>query len=573
LIRHPSALHLRLFGVAAIAAALAIAAVLSGGHPHNAAADPAYGTVKLNPNTGMVIEGYKFIVPVNVTTCSTPPPTYTPTATATRTPTATPTATNTLGPSPTKTTTSTATSTATRTSTPTGTRTPPTNTPTATKTSTATPTFPPGTPLPSPTPNPLSVCRVGSYDVNVNYDTTKLSLLTDGGTSTGGNTNTPSTPTPGTGSGTLADTTKNWKLNQWSGSSVTLVSGGGSDGPNGAQIRKVLSNTANTLNVSPAWDGFPVSLPDATTVYTLGGITDGGWVGSTGRPLQCPVGATYGSGWAELHCVTLGNAAGVSGAGTLAAIALSADVRGIARFSFTLPPADPGTQVLTIEGSTIPVDVWGTGARRVTLCPDSVGALVADTGVATGVTATTLDNNTSGLNPTAVTHTTLADAGQAWALNRWVGFTASMGGRTLVITSNTATELTGTAGWQGGADPPLGIYRVGKWTPGALVGKSVSMGGALAHVVSNTATSLTVDTWLISPEFPLVKMPAAGAYTIGAADGRVNSADLLAAAKAQNKHFPDPLYMVTKDPVEDGKINSADLLVISLLPNKKCIQP
>jgi hypothetical protein len=558
LIRRPSALQLRLLGAAVIVAALAAAAVLSGGHPRHAAADPAYGVVKLNPSSGVVIEGYKITIPVNVTTCSTPPPTYTPTATATATATATRTATVTPITA-TATRTDTPTSTATATATATGTRTPtitPTFTATPTKTFTPSPTNTPfpGTALPSPTPNPLTVCRVGSYDVRINYDATRFSLLTDGGTSTGGNTTT-----------TLVDTTRAWKTNQWAGSSVTLVSGGGSDGSTGAQIRKILSNTASTLTVSPAWDGFPVSPPDATTVYTLGGITDGGWIGSTGRQLQCPVGPTYGLGWAELHCVTLGSGAAASGTGTLASLSLTANVRGLALFTFALPPADPATQVLTIEGSNIPVDVSSGGARRVTLCPDPAGGALADAGIATDVAANSLGNGLASLSA-AVTHTTLTGTGVNWAANQWVGYTATVGSVTMLITSNTATVLTGTAGWQGGPDPVPGFYLVGRWTPNALVGMSVQMGGALAKIVSNSPTHLTIDAWL-----PAV--PALGAYKIGAADGRVNVIDMLSTAQAQGKTFPDPLYLVTKDPNEDGKINVIDLQIESGLNNKKCIQP
>lgn len=346
------ALPLRLLALAGIMAAVAMTIALGVHHSQPAAANPAYGSIKLNPSSGIIIEGHKVGIPINVTTCSTPPPTYTPTATATNTATATKTSTATPI-------TSTPTSTDTPTSTPSPT--PVTFTPTNTPTRTPTETPFPGTALPSPTPKPSSVCRVGSYDVNINYDTSKLGIVTDTGTSTGSNTTT-----------TLVDTTKSWKQNQFASSSVTLVSGGGSDGANGAQIRFVVSNTANTLTVSPAWDGFPVSAPDNTTVYNVGGITDGGWVSSGGRQLQCPIGPTYGASSAELHCITLGSADGVGGSGTLANLSVVANSRGLSFLTFNVAPANPATRVLTIEGSDIPVDVVN-GARRVTLCPDASG--------------------------------------------------------------------------------------------------------------------------------------------------------------------------------------------------------
>jgi hypothetical protein len=343
---------IRVCTVVLIAAAVVGAVLISIRHSQPAAANPAYGTVKLNPQSGFIIQGYKFAVPVNMTTCSTPPPTYTPTATATKT--ATPTKTSTATP---------ITFTPTRTSTPTRTptATPVTFTPTRTWTPTVTNTPFPGTPLPSPTISPSSICRVGAYDISMNYDASKFSVTSDSGTSwTPSGTNTTTT---------LTDVTKVWKINQWAGSTVSLIAGAGSDGANGTQYRKVVSNTATTLTVSPAWDGFPVSLPDNTTVYSVGGLTDGGWIASTGRPLQCPTGVVYGAGTAELHCVTLGTISGAGGSGTLTNLTLAANNRGLAFFTFNMPPVNPGTEVLTIEGNAIPADVI-TGTRRVTLCPD-----------------------------------------------------------------------------------------------------------------------------------------------------------------------------------------------------------
>src|SRR5205823_7265443 len=141
-----------------------------------------------------------------------------------------------------------------------------------------------------PTISPSSICRVGAYDVSLTYDATKFSVTSDTGTSTGANTTT-----------TLVDTTKTWKFNVWAGSTVGLIAGAGSDGATGTQYRKVVSNTATTLTVATPWDGNPVSFPDNTTVYTVGGMTDGGWISSGGRALQCPTGAVYGAGTVELH--------------------------------------------------------------------------------------------------------------------------------------------------------------------------------------------------------------------------------------------------------------------------------
>lgn len=206
-----------------------------------------------------------------------------------------------------------------------------------------------------------SYCRLGAYAVKLEYDTTKVSLRSTTGTSTGGNTST-----------TFKDTTKIWKTNEWRDSRVTLTGGAGYYGNDGnIQSRIVVSNTADTLTVTPAWHPAPALLPNATSSYTLGGMTDGGWLGSTGRPVACPVGGQYGANWAELHCVTLGSQPlGPTGAGNLTVLSMTATSTGTG--VFTLRLLTPGSQVLRIDGLTIAADLLN-GTRRVIVCPDATG--------------------------------------------------------------------------------------------------------------------------------------------------------------------------------------------------------
>jgi len=197
-------------------------------------------------------------------------------------------------------------------------------------------------------------CQVGAYDVNLNYDPAKFVVVSDAGTSSGGNTST-----------TLKDTTKSWKQNQWAGSRVAITGGTAS-----GEDRLIVSNTSNTLTVSAAWDAFPGN-PDATSTYTVGGMTNGGFLGSSGRPVTCPVGPAYGTGWAELHCVTLGDPStpGANGNGPLTNLTLQAVGRGLMSFTFTLTGVT-ATKVLKVDATEIPIDIYQTGKRRVTLCPD-----------------------------------------------------------------------------------------------------------------------------------------------------------------------------------------------------------
>lgn len=194
----------------------------------------------------------------------------------------------------------------------------------------------------------LGKCRPGGYGVTITYDPAKFSIASDAGTSTGVNTTT-----------VLNDTTKVWKINQWAGSRLTLTGGPAS----GDLI--VLSNTANSITVSTPFTG----TPDATSTYKVGGITDAGTLGSTGRPVTCPIGGTYGANWAELHCFTTGlTPAGPIGAVPLVNVVFSADVKGkTSTFSLVNGPAS--SSVLTLDAQTIPADMIA-GTRRVILCPD-----------------------------------------------------------------------------------------------------------------------------------------------------------------------------------------------------------
>src|SRR5262249_1168250 len=113
--------------------------------------------------------------------------------------------------------------------------------------------------------------------------------------------------------------------------------------------------------------------PAAADGYTLGIIADGGWLGSTGRSVNCPVGPTGGANYVELHCITLGSTpARPTGTGNLtSAVRFSADLRGVPNPWLT--GKTPPTSVLRIDGYYIPADILD-GTRRIILCPDAAGA-------------------------------------------------------------------------------------------------------------------------------------------------------------------------------------------------------
>ena len=109
---------------------------------------------------------------------------------------------------------------------------------------------------------------------------------------------------------------------------------------------------------------FVLTFDDALIDYVS--VTNAGFLGSTGRSVNCLT-ATYGSGTAQLQCVTLGSeVAGPTGTGNLTWLTVQANGRGISPITLT------SVQVLEIDGDPIPVDIFN-GARRVILCPDPNG--------------------------------------------------------------------------------------------------------------------------------------------------------------------------------------------------------
>lgn len=199
-----------------------------------------------------------------------------------------------------------------------------------------------------------SHCRPGGSNVTVTYDESKYDVISDSGSSSGGNTST-----------TLNAAGKNWKINQWAGSRVNIGLGAGA-----GQSRTVVSNTKDMLVVTPAW-GTPQ--PQQASTFTVGGGADGAFITSTGRGLSCPGGTVYGSNTVSVDCVSLGSTEpqyvgknlplAPTGVGNLTNVIFQAVGRGLHTFTIT-------AQVLEVDGTIIPADVMNV-SRRVIICPDS----------------------------------------------------------------------------------------------------------------------------------------------------------------------------------------------------------
>jgi FlaG/FlaF family flagellin (archaellin) len=272
-------LRFSVFPVRVLAAAVATLALgagflLEARSPRTAAAID-YGTV--TPGFGFIIEGHKAVIPITMTTCTTPQQGY---------------------------------------------------------------------------------CRLGAYEMKMSFDSTKFTVVSDAGMSTGNNTNA-----------ILRDSTKNWKINQWAGSAITFTAG-----PVGGTYQ-ILSNTVNSISINTNAPNvaFP-SVPTTASAYEIGGFTDGGFLFSTGRSGQC-FGPTYGTGWAERHCSTNGAPPdypnGAYGTGVVAALAVQAGtgpaVRGqLVQFNLNNPT---NSFVLQITGTTIAAS-YPIGTRRIVICTD-----------------------------------------------------------------------------------------------------------------------------------------------------------------------------------------------------------
>jgi hypothetical protein len=193
-------------------------------------------------------------------------------------------------------------------------------------------------------------CRLGAYDVKLQYDPTRLTYLPTEGYVGSSGTST-----------TIKVNTANWKINQFAGSRVTINGGAGF-----GNSRIVASNTVNTITVTSPWNPPPASQPGLGSIFIVGGMTDGGWLSSTGRNWQC-LDPDFGSNWMDMHCVTYQNTPlGPTGTGNLVNVTMQAGfVRGVSSVQLLTP----ATRVLRIDGFVIPADILN-GSRRVILCPD-----------------------------------------------------------------------------------------------------------------------------------------------------------------------------------------------------------
>ena len=114
-------------------------------------------------------------------------------------------------------------------------------------------------------------CHAGGYALQVNYPSSEFTVVTDAGLATSAGTTT------------IVDTTKTWKINQWAGSEAKITLGAGF-----GQARTVVSNTANTLVVSPAWNTIHRPPGRTRTIPSAVSRTAAGSAARAARPVAQP---------------------------------------------------------------------------------------------------------------------------------------------------------------------------------------------------------------------------------------------------------------------------------------------
>lgn len=126
--------------------------------------------------------------------------------------------------------------------------------------------------------------------------------------------------------------------------------------------------------------------------------------------------------------------------------------------------------------------------------------------VVASATATTLTKTAAGWGnitgtATGVTATTMTDTVAAWTVDQFIGHTVTLGGVRALVTSNTATVLTFLGGWQDGATPATGAYKINPYVGSVVKIVSGTGIGQTRRITAHDATTLTISpTWATTPD-------------------------------------------------------------------------
>jgi len=274
--------------------------------------------------------------------------------------------------------------------------------------------------------------------------------LGDAGTSTSIGSGTP---------GTLTDTSKAWTTNEWAGAVVTA----------GGKTITVASNTATVLTGTAAWStsaptspvaytlyfSYPIaqirrvsSMADALPALRMGKVQydqyNGCWrfriddfsgpAGQVNMDLDAP---RQGHRWHRTY-------PGLDGAMGYLVPAPARTER------ITPSPAINTTRIITPTSIAISSVIFDEDNDPCVFA--AVGNEVWRSGIGNLDFQVDLSANAAA----STTDTTLTDTRAEFTTNQWVGFVVTCNSKTMTVTSNTATVLTGTGGWSGGGNPGNG---------------------------------------------------------------------------------------------------------------------
>jgi len=243
---------------------------------------------------------------------------------------------------------------------------------------------------------------------------------------------------------TLQDTTKAgtkaWTVNQWATLVVTITAGTGA-----GQTRTVLSNTANTLTISPDW----TTTPDGTSKYIItqpsNVLADNAKAWTAGQWVGRPVRINAGTGAGQTRTVS-------SNTTNTLTVSPAWDPIPDRTSEYVITQTTATLQDLT---KTWIADQWA--GRPVTI---KAGAGAGQTSTVSSNTANTLTVSPAWVTtPDATseyvitqTSNTLQDISKTWTTDQWKGHKVSIqagtgAGQTKTVSSNTANTLTVSSAW------------------------------------------------------------------------------------------------------------------------------
>jgi hypothetical protein len=416
---------------------------------------------------------------------------------------------------------------------------------------------------------------------------------------------------------TLMDTSVSWSTNAWANKTVQINSGGAA-----GQSRRIISNTSNKLTIEGTWTATTGgsatagatsnTFVDATKSWAVNSLAGlridiiSGTGANQSRTITSNTATTItiSSNWTTIPA--FGDLYRVLAVPTTGATYIVRDGPSIGTAFQIKQNATPtgGTQFQIFKSHCRP------GGHTTTVAyPSAKFEVITDAGIGTSGSSTTL-----------------VDSSKNWKINQWAGSRVNINvgagaGQSRVVLSNTKTALTVTPAWSVPNPGSGSVYQIGGIGDGGFITSTgrayncpggatygtgtasincVSLGsggtnlpqgptgaGNLVNVIlkatgrgvstfSLTSQVLEVDGTIIPADVAnanrrVILCPDSAPPA--SPDGLINVADLGSTSQAFGQGPGGPNYTPQKNPNEDSIINVADLGIIASVFGKRCIQP